>query len=71
MARQISHETRRKDTRDKIELGGMIVKAGLHEEDKAVLLGGLMDLKARLQEGSGERERLRVCGQRALDDQAC
>ena len=30
---------RRRDTREKIELGGLVVKAGLREADRAVILG--------------------------------
>ncbi|MBO9463572.1 conjugal transfer protein TraD, partial [Labrenzia sp. R5_0] len=39
---------RKKDAREKIQLGGLIVKAGLRETDKAILLGILMDASDRL-----------------------
>lgn len=36
-------ESRRTDTRDKIQLGGLVVKAGLREEEKSVILGILIE----------------------------
>lgn len=36
-------EARRKDAHDKISLGGLIVKAGLRDADRAFLLGVLME----------------------------
>ena len=35
-------EKRRKDTREKIQLGGLIAKAGLRYEKRALLLGLLI-----------------------------
>lgn len=37
-------QDRKSDTRDKIQLGGLIVKAGIRSLDKAVILGALIDL---------------------------
>ena len=37
-------DIRKKDTREKIILGGLIVKAGLRGADRALLLGALLDL---------------------------
>ena len=34
---------RRRDTREKIELGGLVVKAGLRGADRAVILGVLIE----------------------------
>jgi hypothetical protein len=34
---------RRRDTREKIELGGLVVKAGLREADRAFILGVLIE----------------------------
>ncbi|TGX53185.1 conjugal transfer protein TraD [Sphingomonas gei] len=48
---------RRKRTRQLIELGGLIAKAGLIEltdDDRAVILGALVEVAARLR--SAERE---------------
>ena len=36
-------DARKKDTREKITLGGLIVKAGLREADRAFLLGVLIN----------------------------
>ncbi|WP_236774261.1 conjugal transfer protein TraD [Agrobacterium tumefaciens] len=43
MHRTSSTDARKKDTREKIELGGLIVKAGLRYEKRALLLGMLID----------------------------
>ncbi|WP_296021827.1 conjugal transfer protein TraD [uncultured Agrobacterium sp.] len=48
MRRKATSDARKKDTRDKIELGGLIVKAGLRFEGRALLLGALIDLQKRL-----------------------
>ena len=37
---------RKVDAREKIQLGGLVVKAGLRTADKAVLLGALLELAA-------------------------
>ena len=42
MARNETSDARKKDTREKIELGGLIVKAGLRFERRAVLFGALI-----------------------------
>ncbi len=39
---------RKQDAHDKIVLGGLIVKAGLRNEDKAVILGYLLELKNQI-----------------------
>jgi hypothetical protein len=49
MNRTITSDARKKDTREKIELGGLIVKAGLRYEKRALLLGALIELGQRLQ----------------------
>jgi len=57
-------EARTLDTRSKIQLGGLIVLAGLEGEDSAVLLG-LLIINARLlagPDGSITRERFRQAG---------
>ncbi len=35
---------RKQDTREKIQLGGLVVKAGLRDEDKAIILGALLEV---------------------------
>ncbi|MBD9489985.1 type IV conjugative transfer system coupling protein TraD [Ensifer sp. ENS11] len=66
MSRTITSNDRKKDTREKIELGGLIVKAGLRYEKRALLLGGLIDLGRRLQADEGERSRLMEIGAEAF-----
>ncbi|SPZ48114.1 conjugal transfer protein TraD [Agrobacterium tumefaciens] len=39
MSKAMTSDARKKDTREKIELGGLIVKAGLRYEKRALLLG--------------------------------
>jgi len=52
-------DARKKDTRRKIELGGLVIKAGLHSEADAVILG-LLTLAAKTLSGSNsETQRAR------------
>ncbi|WP_104668099.1 type IV conjugative transfer system coupling protein TraD [Ensifer adhaerens] len=66
MARATTIVARRKDTREKIELGGLIVKAGLRYETRALLLGALIDIGQRLKVDDGERNRLTKIGAEAF-----
>ena len=66
MSRNATSDARKKDTRDKIELGGLIVKAGLRWEKRALLLGILIDGAARLKHDAVERERLMALGTEAF-----
>lgn len=66
MHRSDSSETRKKDTREKIELGGLIAKAGLRYEKRALLLGLLIDAAHRLTGDESERERLTAIGAKAF-----
>ncbi|WP_371349344.1 type IV conjugative transfer system coupling protein TraD [Ancylobacter sp. IITR112] len=66
MHRSSSSDARKKDTREKIELGGLIVKAGLRYEKRAVLLGLLVDGHRRIGEDDGERARLSAIGAEAF-----
>ncbi|RAX40265.1 type IV conjugative transfer system coupling protein TraD [Rhizobium tropici] len=68
MARTTTSDARKKDTREKIELGGLIVKAGLRYEKRALLLGALVELRARLKSDEGERARLIAIGVEAFSD---
>lgn len=63
-------EARRKDTREKIQLGGLIAKAGLRYEKRALLLGLLIDAANRIRDDEAERARLIVLGERAFIDDA-
>lgn len=66
MSKTATSEVRKKDTRDKIELGGLIVKAGLRFEKRALLLGALIDLQRRLKSDDSERTRLTAIGAEAF-----
>lgn len=66
MARITSSDARKKDTREKIELGGLIVKAGLRFEKRALLLGALIELQQRLAIDEAERDRLIAVGKEAF-----
>jgi hypothetical protein len=68
MARVTKSDARKKDTREKIELGGLIVKAGLRFEKRAVLLGALIELARRLSGDQQERARLAELGAEAFGD---
>lgn len=58
-------EQRRKDAREKIMLGGLLVKAGLREEDTAVLYGAILDMREKLKKPR-VRESYRKAGGKAL-----
>ncbi|WP_109578420.1 conjugal transfer protein TraD [Aminobacter sp. AP02] len=65
MSRTLMSEARKQDTRQKIEMGGLIVKAGLRNEKPALLLGLLLDARRRLNEDETERSRLETIGAEA------
>ncbi|TQN59182.1 conjugal transfer protein TraD [Agrobacterium tumefaciens] len=56
---------RKKAAREKILLGGIVVRAGLLKADRAFLLGGLLEL-ARIAPSSPEHRRLRGIGEEAF-----
>ncbi|MBZ9919996.1 MULTISPECIES: conjugal transfer protein TraD [unclassified Mesorhizobium] len=63
---------RRKRTRQLIELGGLVVKAGIVEltnEDRAIIHGALLWIAAKLQSHEGEhaRDLWRAKGRQAFD----
>ncbi|RVT68962.1 MULTISPECIES: type IV conjugative transfer system coupling protein TraD [Rhizobium/Agrobacterium group] len=66
MGRTIANDARKKDTREKIELGGLIVKAGLRYEKRALLLGLLIDAAGRIRGDDSERARLTAIGTEAF-----
>ena len=68
MARTTTSDARKKDAREKIELGGLIIKAGLRYEKRALLLGALIELKQKLGADNGERQRLTAIGAEAFSD---
>ena len=59
---------RKKDTREKIQLGGLIAKAGLRYEKRALLLGLLIDGSSRIESDQAERARLMAIGMKAFAD---
>jgi hypothetical protein len=68
MARAMTTDARKKDTREKIELGGLIVKAGLRYEKRALLLGALIELDNRIRGDDAERTRLTAIGAQEFGD---
>ncbi len=50
-------QERKQDTRQKIQWGGLIKKAGLHEEPPPVLLGLLLEAKDNLESSTGDKFR--------------
>lgn len=66
MAEAQSSEVRKKDTREKIALGGLIVKAGLRYESRALLLGLLIEAKTQIDNNETERARLTAIGAEAF-----
>ena len=60
-------EARKQDARQKILLGGLIVKAGLRDEDTAVLLGLLVEA-AELLGDMQAREHYRLRGKAIFDN---
>ena len=63
----MTNDDRRKDAREKIALGGLIVKAGLRDANKAFLLGVLMEA-ATHPPGSIEHSRLEKLGKSAFGE---
>jgi len=53
--KRLMSEARKIDTRSKIQLGGLVVKAGLRETDKAVILGALMELATDIETGNSKK----------------
>ncbi|MBP2562407.1 Flp pilus assembly protein TadD [Neorhizobium galegae] len=66
MAKSTTTEARKKDTREKIELGGLIVKAGLRYEKRPLLLGLLLDASKRIRGDETEKARLSAIGAEAF-----
>ena len=62
---------RKQDTRRKIQLGGLIKKAGLDEETTAIIYGLLLDAKEQLIGDDGEaiRKSWKIKGDLALTEE--
>ncbi len=63
-------DERKADTRNKIQLGGLVVKAGLGEEETAVLLGAFIEAADALNGPNGVaiRRRFRRRGDAAFKE---
>jgi hypothetical protein len=70
MARAMTTDARKKDTREKIELGGLIVKAGLRYEKRALLLGALIEIRRQIKGNEAEGARLIAIGAGAFGNDA-
>lgn len=66
MNRLSTSEARKKVTREKIALGGLVLKAGLQAGQHELLLGLLMDGRRRAERDESERARLVAIGAEAL-----
>jgi hypothetical protein len=66
--RRVADAERRLDTRHKIQLGGLIIKAGLGNEEPAVILGILTAAKRVLssQNAADSRRRWKEIGDKAF-----
>ena len=60
MSRTMTSDARKKDTREKIELGGLIVKAGLADIPTNVLLGLLVEGRERIRDPAVEERLARL-----------
>lgn len=58
-------EARKREARQKFLLGGLVVRAGLAEADRAFLLGALIEA-SRCMAGSDQHERLKAIGLQAF-----
>ena len=66
--RRVADTERRQDTRRKIQLGGLVIKAGLADEQPAVILGLLTAAKRVLsgQNAADSRRRWKELGDKAF-----
>ena len=58
---------RKQDTRHKIQLGGLIVKAGLGGEEKALILGILLEAKRAIENSKIEKSHFLSIGKSAFE----
>ena len=63
-------DIRRQDTRNKIQLGGLVIKAGLAEEETAIILGALVLAAEAINGPEGEiaKRRFRRVGDRVFSE---
>jgi hypothetical protein len=62
------NDVRRRDLRQKILLGALVVRAGLAEADRAFLLGALLEA-SRIAAGTDQHEQLKAIGLEAFKRQ--
>jgi conjugative transfer protein TraD len=69
--RRVADAERRLDTRHKIQLGGLVIKAGLADEEPAVILGLLAAAKRVLsgQHADDSRRRWKELGDQAFNQE--
>ena len=63
----MTEQARKADAYRKIALGGLVIKAGLGDQDKALLLGILLDAAHRITDAA-EAKRLHALGEAAFKD---
>lgn len=63
-------DARKQDTRNKIQLGGLVIKAGQAEEETAIILGALVLAAEAINGSEGEiaRRRFRRIGDRVFSE---
>ncbi|HAU1765483.1 TPA: conjugal transfer protein TraD [Legionella pneumophila] len=54
---------RRQDTRRKIELGGLIIKSGISDQNKSVILGGLVYIFEKIKKDQNFLSSLELIGE--------
>ena len=57
---------RKEDTRNKIEMGGLIIKGGLDQESKAVILGAIIAARNEIIKEPAHRDYLKSLGEDAF-----
>ena len=65
LALQSKHE-RKADTRHKIELGGLVIKAGLGDAPKAIVLGALLSAMEQMQREPEAQNLFKLKGEAAF-----
>jgi hypothetical protein len=60
------HDARKADTYQKIQLGGLVIKAGMKGEDTAIVLGALLEARRVLDADPQARARYKALGDAAF-----
>lgn len=66
MINRLSTQERKADTRNKIQLGGLVIKSRLSEFDKAVILGAMLEAVERLSNDEALLKMYKQKGQEAF-----